>query len=63
MKTKGETKAVKDKHEEKNNQSRAVIIINDLIITRKKMNELYDSVDKNKLCFEYVGPAKRCKFL
>ena len=26
------------------------------------MNELYDSVDNNKLCFEYVGPAKGVNF-
>ena len=52
LKTKGETKAIKDKHEEKNNQSSAAIIFNDLISTRKKnMNELHDSVDKNKIMF------------
>ena len=31
-----------------NNQSIATIIFNDLISKRKKMSELYDSVDKNK---------------
>ena len=26
------------------------------------MNELYESVDKNKLCFEYVGNTKCASF-
>ena len=26
------------------------------------MNELYESVDKNKLCFEYGGPTKDVRF-
>ena len=26
------------------------------------MNELYESVDKNKLYFEYVGPTKDVSF-
>ena len=46
-----ETKAIKD------NNLGATIKFNDLIIKRKKMSELYDSVDKNKLYFEYVGPT------
>ena len=46
-----------------NNHSRATIIFNDLINKRKKiMNELYESVDKNKLCFEYVGNTKYASF-
>ena len=55
-----ETKPVKDTS---NNHSRATIIFNDLINKRKKiMNELYESVDKNKLCFEYVGNTKYASF-
>ena len=39
-------KAVNDKSEEKNSQSRSKIIFNDLINKRKKiMSELHDSVD------------------
>ena len=53
MKPKGQTKAIKGKS---NNQSITTIIFNDLINKRKKMNGLYDSVDKNKLYFKYVGP-------
>ena len=37
----------------------AANIFNDLTKKRKSiMNELYESVDKNKLCFEYVGNTK-----
>ena len=37
----------------------AVNIFNDLTKKRKSiMNELYESVDKNKLSFEYVGNTK-----
>ena len=37
----------------------AANIFNDLINKRKSiMNDLYESVDKNKLYFEYVGPTK-----
>ena len=57
MKPKGQTKAIKD------NSSRATIIFNDLINKRKTiMSELYDSVDNNKLYFEYVGPTKGVSF-
>ena len=57
MKPKGQTKAIKD------NSSRATIIFNDLINKRKTIvSELYDSVDNNKLYFEYVGPTKGGSF-
>ena len=37
----------------------AANIFNDLTKKRKSiMNELYESVDKNKLSFEYVGNTK-----
>ena len=46
-----------------NNQSRAVTIFNELINKRKElMNKLYDSVDYNKLKFEYMGPTKDVSF-
>ena len=42
-----------------NNKSKATTIFNELINKRKEiMNELYDSVDYNKLKFEYVGLTK-----
>ena len=38
-------------------------MFNNLISKRKSiMNELYESVDKNKLKFEYVGNAKDVSF-
>ena len=38
-------------------------MFNDLISKRKSiMNELYESVDKNKLKFEYVGNIKDVSF-
>ena len=38
-------------------------MFNDLISKRKSvMNELYESVDKNKLKFEYVGNTKDVSF-
>ena len=50
LKSKEQKKAVEGKS---NNQSMAAIIFNDLIKKRKSiMNELYESVDKNKLYFE-----------
>ena len=50
LKSKELKKAVEGKS---NNQSMAAIIFNDLIKKRKSiMNELYESVDKNKLYFE-----------
>ena len=48
LKPKGQTKAIKGKP---NNQSVAATIFNDLIKKRKKMNELYESADKNKIIF------------
>ena len=60
MKPKEETKPIEDKL---NNQSRAIIIFNELISKRKEtMNKLYDSVDYNNLNFEYVGPTKDVSF-
>ena len=50
LKSKEQKKAVEGKS---NNQSMAAIIFNDLIKKRKSiMNELYESVDKNKSYFE-----------
>ena len=55
-----ETKPIEDTP---NNQSRATFILNDLIDKRKElMSDLYDSVDYNKLNFEYVGPTKDVSF-
>ena len=46
-----------------NNQWKAAFKFNDLIGKRKSiMNELYESVDKNKLKFEYVGNTKEGTF-
>ena len=60
LKLKEETKPIEDTS---NNQSRATIIFNDLIIKRKElMSELYDSVDYNNLNFEYVGSNKDVGF-
>ena len=54
LKPKEETKTIEDKP---NNQSRAAIIFDDLINTRKKiMKELHDSVDYNNLNFKYADP-------
>ena len=59
LKSKEQTKTIEVKCDNKNNQSIATNIFNDLIKKRKSiMNELYESVDKNKLCFEYVGNTK-----
>ena len=56
MKPKKQTKTIAGKF---NNQSMAANIFNNLTKKRKSiMNELYESVDKNKLCFEYVGNTK-----
>ena len=57
MKPKGQTEVIK------NNPSRATIIFNDVNNKRKKiMSEFYDSVDNNKLYFDYVGPTKGVRF-
>ena len=57
------TKPIEDKP---NNQSRAATIFNDLINKIKKrkelMNKLYDSVDYDKLKFEYMGLTKDVSF-
>ena len=56
LKPKEERKLIEDKS---NNQKKAKIIFNKLIVERKKMmSELYDSVDYNNLKFEYVGLTK-----
>ena len=50
LKLKEETKSIEDKS---NNQSKATIILNELINKRKElMSELYDRVDYNNLKFE-----------
>ena len=60
LKPKEETKPIED---ESNNQSKAIIIFNELINKRKElMRELYDSVDYNNLNFEYLGPTKNLSF-
>ena len=63
LKPKEQTKALEGKSDNKNIQSIATNIFNDLIKKRKsRMNELYESADKNKLYFEYVGPTKDVSF-
>ena len=60
LKPKEQTKSIEFKS---NNQSRTAIIFNDLISKRKSiMNELYESADKNRLKFEYVGNTKDVSF-
>ena len=60
LKPKEQTKSIEFKS---NNQSRTAIIFNDLISKRKSiMNELYESADKNRLKFEYVGNPKDVSF-
>ena len=52
LKSKEQTKAIKDKLEEDYNKSRATIIFNDVINKRKKlMRELHEIVDMTKLYF------------
>ena len=63
LKPKEQTKANECKSNKENNQSIAANIFNDLIKKRKSIiNELYKSVDKNKLYFEYVGPTTDVSF-
>ena len=63
LKPEEQTEAIKYEPKKKNNQSIATIIFNDLINKRKKiMNELYESADKNKLYFDYVGNTKDVRF-
>ena len=60
LKPEEQTKATEAKS---NNKSMASNIFNDLIDKRKSiMNYLYESVDKNQLYFEYVGPTKDVRF-
>ena len=59
LKPKEQAKPIEDKS---NNQSKVTIIFNELINERKKMSQLYDSVDYNNLKFEYVGPTKDVSF-
>ena len=60
MKPKEQKKPTEDKS---NNQSKAAIIIVDLINKGKKiMQELHDNVDYNNLKFEYVGPTNDVNF-
>ena len=60
MKEKEQAKAIKGKSR---NQSIATNIFNNLIEKRKGiMNELYQSVNKNKLYFEYVDNTKDVSF-
>ena len=60
LKPKEQTKAIEGKS---NNQSKATNIFNDLIKERKSiMNKLYESVDMNKLNFEYEGNTKDVSF-
>ena len=60
MKPKEQTKLIQDKC----NESKVTIIFDDFINKRKKkkMSELYDSVDYNNLKFEYIGPTKDVSF-
>ena len=60
LKPKEQTKAIRGKS---NNQSRATIIFNGLINKRREiMSELYESVHRNNLKYEYVGPTKDVRF-
>ena len=63
LKTKEQTKAIEDKSSNKNNKSIILNTFNDFIKKRQSiMNELYKSIDKNKLYFDYVGPTKDGNF-
>ena len=63
LKPKEQTKSIEGKSRNKNNQSIAANIFNNLIKKGKSiMNEFYESVDKNKLYFQYVGPTKDVGF-
>ena len=60
LKLKEETKPIEDKA---NNQSRAIIIFNEIINKIKEiMSEIYDSVDYNNINFEYIGPTNDVSF-
>ena len=61
LKPEEQTKAVEGKS---NNQSMSANIFNDLINKIKSiMNDLFESVDKNQLYFEYVGCTKEYVFM
>ena len=65
LKPKELTKAIKDEpfqSKMNHNHSRATIVFNDLINKKKILRELYESVDKNKLYFEYAGSTKDVRF-
>ena len=63
LKSEEQTKATEGKSNNKNNQSIAANIFNDLIKKGKSIiNELYESFVRNKLCFEYVDPTKCVSF-
>ena len=63
LKSREQAKPIVDKFSNKNNQSIISNIFNDLIKKRKSIiNELYESVDMNKLYFEYIGPTKDVNF-
>ena len=63
LKPKKYRKAIEGKSNNKNNQSIAANIFNDLIKKRKSIvNELHESFDNNKPYFEYVGPTKDVSF-
>ena len=63
LKPKKYRKAIEGKSNNKNNQSIAANIFNDLIKKGKSIiNELYESFVRNKLCFEYVDPTKCVSF-
>ena len=60
LKLKEQIKAIQGKS---NNHSRATVIFDDLINSRKNiMNELYDNVDYDNIKFEYIGPTKDASF-
>ena len=55
--------AIEDKLEDKNNQSKASKIFNNLIEKRRKiLNKLYEGVDLNKSYFKYEGSTKDVNF-
>ena len=55
--------AIEDKFEDKNNQSKASKIFNNLIEKRRKiLNKLHEDVDMNKSYFKYEGSTKDVNF-
>ena len=62
LKPKKYRKAIEGKSNNKNNQSIAANIFNDLIKKRSIMNELHESFDNDKPYFEYVDPTKDVSF-